>query len=136
MHTKHSRKRLRRFLAIKEVVMISLVVLNLIFLALEHVANLTHEQLVAVELFDIATAIVFLAEFAFELYWAKDRGKYIRHHWFYLLAAVPLPTTLFEELRVVRLLRLLKLLKIFGHMRYEHNTRLFEQSNFGRRKTD
>jgi hypothetical protein len=27
---------------------------------------------------------------------------------------------------------LLKLFKIFGHLRYEHNTRLFEESDFRR----
>ncbi len=125
----HSRRtRLRRFLMVKEVVMMTLVAFNVIFLALEHFGSLSHEQLQAIEMFDIVTALVFLAEFGFELYWARDRRKYIRHHWFYLFAAVPIPTTLFEELRVVRVLRLLKLLKIFEHMRYERNTRLFERS--------
>lgn len=132
MHTKHGKLRLRRFLVAKEVVMIVLVVMNIVFLALEHFVPLTHAQIIAIEVFDVVTAVIFLAEFGFELYWAKDRGKYIRHHWFYLLAAIPITTTLFEELRVVRLLRLLKLLKIFGHMRYERNTRLFEKSNFTR----
>ena len=132
MHTKHGKLRLRRFLVAKEVVMIVLVAMNIVFLALEHFVPLTRSQIVAIEVFDVVTAVVFLAEFGFELYWAKDRGKYIRHHWFYLLAAIPITTTLFEELRVVRLLRLLKLLKIFGHMRYERNTRLFEKSNFTR----
>ena len=130
MHTKHGRARLRRFLAVKEIVMITLALLNLVFLGLEHLEVLSHEQLVAVELFDIATAVLFIAEFMFEWYWAKDRTKYIRHHWFYLLAAIPIPSTLFEELRLIRVLRLLKLLKVFGHMRYERNTRLFERAHF------
>ncbi|HRC28548.1 MAG TPA: hypothetical protein PKV96_04150, partial [Candidatus Saccharimonas sp.] len=57
---------------------------------------------------------------------AKDHALYLRHHWFYLLAAVPVPSTTFELLRGIRALRLLKLFKIFAHMRYERNTRLFE----------
>lgn len=130
--TKRPSARLKRFLAIKEIAMMTLVALNLAFLALEHFAPLTHEQRFVIGIFDIMTAIVFLAEFGFEYYWAKDRAKYVRHHWFYLLAAIPISTTLFEELRTVRLLRLLKLLKLFGHMRYEHNTRLFEGSRFTR----
>ena len=132
MHTPHSRWRLRRFLVIKEMVMIGLVLLNVAFLAMEHFLTLTHVQLVAIEIFDVATAIVFIGEFCFELYWARDRRRYVRHHWFYLFAAIPVPTVFFEELRVVRLLRLLKLFKIFGHLRYEHNTRLFEESDFRR----
>lgn len=123
-------KKLRRFLTHKEIVMITLVALNLLFLAIEHVVALTREQIIAIEIFDIVTALIFLAEFGFEWYWAKDRAKYVRYHWFYLLAAIPLPTALFEELRAIRLLRLLKLFKIFAHMRYEHNTHLFEKSNF------
>ncbi len=106
----------------------TLVVLSFIFLALEHFEQLSHAQLRAVEGFEVAVGLVFLAEFIFEWHFARDRAKYFRHHWFYLIAAVPVPTTSFEILRGIRLLRLLKLLKIFAHMRYEHNTRLFENS--------
>ena len=128
--SKIKQQKLRRFLAVKEVIMVTLVGLNLLFLVIEHIEVLSQQQIKIIEVFDIATALVFLAEFGFELFWAKDRAKYVRHHWFYLFAAVPIPSTLFEELRAVRLLRLLKLLKIFAHMRYEYNTRLFERSNF------
>jgi len=106
----------------------TLVVLSFVFLALEHFERLSHEQLRAVEGFEIGVALLFLAEFFFEWHFARDRAKYLRHHWFYLIAAVPVPTTSFEILHGVRALRLLKLLKIFAHMRYEHNTRLFESS--------
>ena len=54
MHTPHSRWRLRRFLVIKEMVMIGLVLLNVLFLAMEHFLTLTHVQLVAIEIFDVA----------------------------------------------------------------------------------
>jgi len=132
MSPKPINRRLRRFLLIKEIVMLALVALNITFLVLEHLEVLSHAQLVAVELFDILTALIFIAEFIFEWYWAKDRAKYARHHWFYLLAAVPIPTTLFEEMRVIRVLRLLKIFKVFAEMRYDRNTRLFEQQRFRR----
>ncbi len=103
-----------------------LVLLSFIFLALEHFEKLSHEQLLAVEIFEVVVALLFLAEFIFEWHFARDRAKYFRHNCMYLLAAVPIPTTSFEVLRGVRMLRLLKLLKIFAHMRYERNTRLFE----------
>lgn len=121
-----SKHRLKRFLALKEIFMMMLVALNLALLAYEHFAEPPLDQMIFIEAFDIVTAIVFLAEFIFEWHWAKDRSLYFRHHWFYLLAAVPVPSTTFELLRGVRALRLLKLLKIFAHMRYERNTRLFE----------
>ena len=106
--------------------MFGLVGLSFVTLALEHLERLSHEQLLMAETFDVVVGLIFLAEFVFEWYFARDRDKYVRHHWFYLIAAVPIPTTTFEALRGVRLLRLLKLLKIFAHLRYEHNTRLFE----------
>lgn len=115
--------------------MLVLVVMNLGFLAYEHFYEPPLEELRLIELFDIASALVFLAEFIFEWYWARDRRLYVRHHWFYLLAAIPIPTASFELLRGIRALRLLKLLKIFANMRYERNTILFEgslQSNLRR----
>ena len=84
--------------------------------------------MLAIEVYEIAIGIIFLLEFLFELHFAKDRRKYWRTHWFYLIAAVPVPTMSFEVLRGVRALRLLKLLKIFAEYRYEHNTRLFTGS--------
>ncbi len=130
MHSPRQMQKLRRFLAIKEVVMQTLVALNLFLLAVESTHHLSHDQVLAIEIFDIMTAIIFIAEFWFEWHYAKDRKKYVREHWFYLLAAIPVPSSLFEELRVIRTLRILKLFKIFAHMRYEHNTRLFEQNDF------
>ncbi len=123
---KIQKQKLRRFLLIKELVMFGLVALSFMFLAFEHFEQLSHEQLRLVELFDVAVGLVFMAEFVFEWYYARDRRAYIRYHWFYLIAAVPVPTQSFELLRGIRLLRLLKLLKIFAHVRYEYNTRLFE----------
>lgn len=128
-------RRLRRFLRNKEILMNSLVVANIGLLTYEHFYEPPLAQLLIIDVFDIATALVFIAEFVFEWYWARDRRLYLKHHWFYLLAAVPIPTASFEILRGIRALRLLKLLKIFAHMRYDRNTRLFETSSaslFGR----
>lgn len=127
--TKTTTLKLRRFLRGKEILMNSLVVANIGLLVYEHVYEPPLAQLLLIDSFDIATALLFIAEFVFEWYWARDRQLYIRHHWWYLLAAVPIPSAAFEVLRGVRALRLLKLLKIFAHMRYERNTRLFEASS-------
>ncbi|MFZ1801496.1 MAG: ion transporter [Candidatus Saccharimonas aalborgensis] len=123
--TVSQKRKLRRFLFIKEMIMTVLVVGSFIFLALEHFEQLTDSQLAGVEVYEITVAFIFLAEFLFEWYYARDRRRYLRTHWFYLIAAVPVPTTTFELLKGIRLLRLLKLLKIFAAYRYEHNTRLF-----------
>ncbi|MFZ1258579.1 MAG: ion transporter [Candidatus Saccharimonas sp.] len=128
MHSPAGKQKLRRFLATKELIMMTLVVLNIAFLAYEHFFEPPEAQLLAIELFDILTGLLFISEFAFEWYFARSRSQYFRQHWFYLFAAVPIPTTSFEILRGIRALRLLKLLKIFAHLRYERNTRLFEES--------
>ncbi|QQS18798.1 ion transporter [Candidatus Saccharibacteria bacterium] len=105
--------------------MVTLVMSSFALLTLEHLERLTYAQLKGAEVFEVVVGMIFLAEFIFEWYFARDRAKYIRHNWFYLFAAVPIPTTTFEILRGIRLIRLLKLLKIFAHLRYEHNTRLY-----------
>lgn len=125
--TASQKRKLRRFLFTKEVIMTTLVIGSFIFLALEHFEQLTDSQLAGVEAYEITVALIFLAEFLFEWYFARDRRRYFRTHWFYLIAAVPVPTATFELLKGVRLLRLLKLLKIFAAYRYEHNTRLFSE---------
>lgn len=106
--------------------MLILALLCLFGLVLEHFEKLTETQLYALEAFEIVVGLIFLAEFAFEWYYAKDRKRYWRHHWYFLIASVPLPTQTFDALRGLRILRLLRLFKIFAHMGYEENTWLFE----------
>ncbi|MGB4800155.1 MAG: ion transporter [Candidatus Saccharimonadales bacterium] len=120
-------QKLRRFLLAKEILMISLALMSLGFLVMEHIDGLSEEQLRAVEIFEVGVAILFLSEFLFEWYFARDRRYYLKYHWFYLMTAVPIPTQTFEVLHGIRLLRLVKLLQIFAHLRYERNTRLFEK---------
>lgn len=118
--------KLRRFLLAKEIIMLSLVAVSFILLGLEHFEHLSHEQLLAAETFEIIVSLLFLAEFLFEWYFSRDRRFYFRHHWYYLLAAIPIPTASFEVLKGIRAIRLLRLFKIFAHLRYERNTRLFQ----------
>lgn len=106
--------------------MVSLALMSLGFLVLEHLERLSHEQLRLIEVFEVSVALLFLAEFVFELHFARDRRHYLKYHWFYLIAAIPIPTQTFEALHGIRLLRLIKLMQIFAHLRYERNTRLFE----------
>ncbi len=105
-----------------------LVASSLLFVGLEHFGNLSHEQLLLVELYEIVVGLIFLGEFIFEWYHAKDRQHYLKYHWFYLFAAIPVPLESFELLRGIRALRLLKIARAFSHLRYEHNTHLFDRS--------
>ena len=126
MRSKRQTKKLRTFLLIKEIGMLWLVAISFVLLVLEHFEQLSVIQLHYVDIFEIVISLLFLAEFFFEYYFARDRALYVRHHWFYLFASIPIPTQTFEALHGIRALRLLKLFKIFAHTRYERNTRLFE----------
>lgn len=101
--------------------------MSLGLLVLEHFEQLSPTQLHMVDIFEIGVSIIFLCEFLFELHFARNRVQYFRHHWFYLLAAIPIPSQTFEFMHGIRALRLLKLFKLFAHMRYERNTRLFQR---------
>ncbi len=125
MRSRKNQQKLQLFLLLKEVIMITLVVISFVFLGLEYFGKLTHQQLLAVDAYEIIVAFIFVGEFVFELYHAVDRRKYFHHHWFYLLAAIPIPTETFDLLRGIRLLRVLKFLKVFTEARYEKNTKLF-----------
>lgn len=122
-----ARKKLRRFLAVKEVVMITLVAISLGLLAAEQLYTFSEAQMLRTHIFELMVSVLFLLEFVFELHYAKNRRQYWRHNWYFLFAAIPLPLQAFEALHGIRALRLLKLLEIFAHMRYEYNTRLFER---------
>jgi len=117
--------KLQLFLLVKEIILMTLLVISLACLALEHFERFTEEQLQMVEVYEFVLAFIFMGDFIFEWYHAKDRRQYWRHNWIFLLAAIPLPNALAEYLRAVRFIRLLRLFKIFAHMRYEYNTKLF-----------
>lgn len=127
MRTQKSKRNLRRFMIAKELIMVSLVVASLGLLVAEHIVHFSRTQLVFIEAIEIFVALVLLAELSFEWYHAKNRKKYFKEHWIYLIAAIPLPIYTFELLRSIRLLRLLRLFKMFAHLRYEQNTQLFSR---------
>ena len=128
MHTKTQKRKLRIFIYAKEAFVLSLIILSFVFVGLGHFGALTHEQLLRIEVYEVLVSLLFLAEFIFELFHAKDRRFYIKHHWYYLLAAIPIPIESFELLKGVRALRLVQILKSFSHLRYEYNTHLFSRS--------
>lgn len=128
MHTKQNLTKLRRYMVIKEIVMTALVFVGFGTVLIEHLEVIEGEELLILDAIDVTIALIFLAEFVHEWYYARDRRKYMRYNWFYLFAAIPLPAQAIEILRGIRLLRLLRIAEEFARWRYEHNTRLFEHS--------
>ena len=113
--------------------MVALAILCLMGLILKHLEKLDQSQLLALDWFELFVGLLFLIEFFVELHFARDRKKYWRAHWYFLLASIPLPMQAFDVSRGLRVLRLLRLFKVFAHLRYERNTWLLE--THGKKKT-
>ena len=124
LRTRLSKFELKKLLAVKELAMSVLVLIGFVLLALEHIEKLSVDQLYAAEAFDVLVGCIFLAEFFVELHFAKDKRRYWRQHWLFLLASIPLPFQTVQILRGIRLVRLLRLFDLVTHWDYEHNTKL------------
>lgn len=120
-HLKH-RPHVLRWLVIKEFILIGLVLLSFVLLGFEHFGLLNATQLRSVEIYDIALGFIFIADFAYELHLSSDKRRYVRHNWFFLLAAIPLPSGLADILRSVRLVRVIRLARATAHLEFaRHN---------------
>ncbi len=118
---KHSARTLQ-WLVIKEYLLLSLVMLSFGFLLLEYLGHLNTAQLRFIEWYEIGLGCIFIADFAYELHLATDKRRYVRHNWFFLLAAIPLPSNLADALRLIRLLRIIRLARATAHLEFaRHN---------------
>ena len=119
--TKHSAKTLR-WLVIKEYLLLALVLLSFTFLGFEYFGHLSTAQLRLIEWYEIVLGCIFIIDFIYELRLATDKRSYIRHNWFFLLAAIPVPSNLADALRIVRLVRIIRLIRATAHLEFaRHN---------------
>ena len=118
--TKSSSKHTSRFRVYKEYFILTLIVGGLVFLGFEMFGKLSSRQLVYFEVLEYATSAVFITDFIYELQRSPDKRSYIKHNWFYLLAAIPLPYAAADLLRSIRLIRVIKLLRFGMHYEYEN----------------
>lgn len=118
---KHSAKTLH-WLVIKEYLLLALVLLSFAFLAFEYFGHLSTAQLRWVEWYEIVLGCLFIADFVYELRLATDKRRYVRHNWFFLLAAIPIPSNLANALRIIRLVRIIRLIRATAHLEFaRHN---------------
>ncbi len=61
---------------------------------------------------DLVFVLIFLADFLWGLFQAKDRGEFLRRHWYELPALVPLYAESFSLLRAAQLLRFARVLRL------------------------
>jgi len=111
-----------RWLVIKEYVLLGLVLLSFAFLGFEYFGHFSATQLRMVEWYEIGLGCLFIADFVYEWRLATDKKRYVRHNWFFLLAALPFPSNLADALRLIRLLRIIRLIRATAHLEFaRHN---------------
>ena len=120
--TKSQKTQIHRHLVKKEAIITTLILISFGSLVFETLADPAHHFLIAFDIYEIVLGCILITEFFIELHHASDRSKYWRQNWLFLLASVPIPTTIFEVLRGIRLIRILRFAKTFEHMDYEYNS--------------
>ena len=110
-----------------ECLMFVLVVGSIALLGFSLFLNPTLEQLNTLKQIDAFIALLLLAEFFTRLTLSKHRAYFLRHNWWYLLAAAPVPLSIATGLRSVRLFGFVRMLKIGVHVLFEK--RWYEQLN-------
>lgn len=68
--------------------------------------------------FDVAVAVIFLADYCWMLAHAPKKWRFVMHNWYLLLASVPIVDSWAEILRGLRLLELLRLIRAGEHVAY------------------
>lgn len=102
--------------------------LLLVVLAVASVGFLLYEETHAVSaarrfdlaLADFVIALIFLADFLWDLWHAPDKKKYWREHWYELLASIPFESPVFEALRGLRVLRIVQVVRIIRASTHLH----------------
>ncbi len=103
---------------LNEILMLLLALLSAILLIIELTHHLTPEQVHLLDIFEIVIGSIFLTEFFVRLFLAKSKMKFFKEKWWYLLAAIPLSTTIAEYLHILPVLRVVRVAKtVLGFVR-------------------
>jgi hypothetical protein len=104
-----------------ECLMLGLVLGSLGLLAFSLFLSPTEEQLTVIKQIDTFIASLLLVEFSARLVLSKHKSHYLRHNWWYLLAALPVPLSIATGLRSVRLFGFVRMMKVGIHILFEKN---------------
>ncbi|MEI6481488.1 MAG: ion transporter [Candidatus Saccharibacteria bacterium] len=87
----------------------------------EFIGNPSETRIITIQHLDFWIAIAFLVDFTISLIITRDRQKYVRRNWYFLLAAIPLTDAIAESLRGIRVLRLIRLIRAGEHLGFEQS---------------
>lgn len=108
------------FIFYKEIVFTMLALMSVFLLGYEYLANPSEEVVKLIYSFDFIVAILFLTDFCVHFYLAKDKKKYFKYNWYFLLASIPLVYGWAEILRTLRILGLIRLFRAGEHLKYSY----------------
>lgn len=98
--------------------MLLLAVFSAILLVIEYTSDLTQAQVHLLDIFEIVVGCIFLTEFFVRLFLAESKWKFFKKHWWYLLAAIPMTTTIAEYLHILPVARGVRVVKtVLGFVR-------------------
>lgn len=111
-----------RFL-VYELTLIVLAMVSIGLLVFELTSEVYPHHQSLINTIDLSISCVFLMDFLVGIYRAPRRWHYFKHHWYELLAAIPLTDHVvrslrgFRVVRVLRLIQILRMLRVFSRLR-------------------
>ena len=103
---------------IDDAIMVVLAFVSVCLLVFEIHAAHTPEQMQALEAADSAIAFIFLIDFCVRFIRAEHRAKFVRCHWWELLASIPINSLTTQALRALNLLRVFRLIRLLRLVRF------------------
>ncbi len=102
---------------LRDVVIALLALLSAGLLILELSLELAAEQTRLIYTIDFIVAMIFLADFGYELAVAKHKMRYFKKNWYLLLASIPVTESVFQALRSIQLLRLVRVVRLYARIK-------------------
>lgn len=105
------------FHPIVDAAIIVLIIVDTFLLLLITFYNLNPTTALYIVYFDLCVCMVLFVEFVFRIRNVEDKKTYIKHHWYDIVAMIPLDFVFYQYLFAFRLLRLIRLVRIFALFR-------------------
>lgn len=108
----NTRRSIYRRALYNDAIVISFALASIVFLALELIGEVSSLALVWIRVADTIIALFFLLEFFARLKHARDKRRFVLLHWWELLAAIPVTSTITQALRGARLVRVVEVMSV------------------------
>jgi len=95
-----------------DVLVVGLVLVSMAILTYENTEVVSLATMSTLDAVDTCVAVIFLVEFCIRLLSAESKGRFLKLHWWELIASIPISVPLTQGLRVLRILRLLRLVRL------------------------